>query len=104
LVFDFNGAAQQGTLSLGPGYGQSLAGDFDARHNADLMEGFARAQGVTATVYEGDRQIAQTTFQLAPDRRATGLDAFARRVQTNDPSVCQAASGPRLPVPPIEHR
>jgi hypothetical protein len=104
LVFDFNGAAQQATLSLGPGYGQSLSGDFDARHNADLMEGFARAQRVTATVYEGDRQIAQSAFELAPDRREAGLDAFARRVQANDPSLCRVASGPRLPIPPVEHR
>jgi hypothetical protein len=104
LVFDFNGPAQQSTMSLGSGSGKSLTGDFDARDNAGLTEGFARAQRVTATVYEGDRQIAQRTFELAPDRREAGLDAFAHLVQTNDPSVCRAASGPWFPVPPIEHR
>jgi hypothetical protein len=105
FVFDFNGAAPQATLSLGTGFGKanrSLSGDFDARGNADLMTSFAHAQRVTATVYEGERQIAQSTFELAPDRRAAGLEAFARKVQANDPSLCHAASGPPLPVPPAE--
>lgn len=101
LIFDFNGVAQQATLPLESGVGKNLRGELDARRNADLMEGFARARRVTATVYEGDRQIAQSTFELAPDRREAGLDAFARRVQANDPSLCRAASGPPLPVPPI---
>lgn len=101
VVFDYNGAAQPATLALGPGVGKMLTGDFDARRDASLTEGFARARRVTATVYEGDRQLAQSTFDLAPDRREAGLDAFARRVQANDPNLCRAAAGPPLPVPPI---
>jgi hypothetical protein len=104
VVFDYKGAAQPATLSLGPGVGESLTGEFDARRDASLTEGFARAQRVTATVYEGDQQISQSTFELAPDRREAGLEAFARRVQANEPSVCRAASSPPLPVPPIPHR
>lgn len=98
LVFDFNGAGQQATLALGPGAGKSLVGNFGP-HNADLLDGFARARRVTAIVYEGDRQIAQSTFELAPDRREAGLDAFTSRVQGSDPSLCR--SGPPLPVPPV---
>jgi hypothetical protein len=106
IVFDFNGAARQATYSLGTGFGKSnpgLSASFSTRRNADLLEGFARAARVTATVFEGDQQIARRTFELAPDRRVTGLDAFARRAQDNDPNICQAASGPTLPVPPVEH-
>lgn len=101
LVFDFNGAAQQTTLSLGPGVGTNLSGAFEARRNAGLTESFAHAQRVTATVYEGDRQIAQATFEFAPERREAGLAAFARRVQANDPSLCREMSSPPLPVPPV---
>jgi hypothetical protein len=106
FVFDFNGAAPTATYSAGTGFGKSnpaLSASFSTRKNADLLEGFAHATRVTATLFEGDQQIAQRTFELAPDRRVAGLDAFARRVQDKDPDICQAASGPRLPVPPVEH-
>jgi hypothetical protein len=107
FVFDFNGSAQQATLPLGRGFGggnASVSGNFDAHRDPDLMQGFGRAERVTASLYEGDQQIAQSTFELAPDRREAGLAAFARRVQANDPGVCRATSGPPLPVPPIPHR
>jgi hypothetical protein len=103
FVFDFNGAAPQATLSLGTGFGKTvpgLYGDFDAGRTPELMTGFAHARRVTATVYEGNQQIAQSTFELAPARREAGLDAFARRAQANDPSLCREASDPPLPIPP----
>lgn len=102
VVFDFDGAAPEATLSLRPAAGATnLTGSFDT-HSAELAAGFARARQVTATVYEGDRQIARDTFELAAiDRRTAGLDAFARRAQANDPGVCGAGSGPPLPVPPF---
>jgi hypothetical protein len=106
FVFIFDGAAPPATLSLGTGFGSAnpgMVGTFNVRDNPQLMASFAKAQRVTATVFEGDRQIAQRTLELAPDRRVAGLDAFVRRVKANDPLLCHSASGPRLPVPTRVH-
>ncbi len=106
FVFDFDGAAPPATLSLGAGFGKanpSMVGAFNVRDNPQLMASFAKAHRVTAIVFEGDRQIAQRTLELAPDRRVAGLDAFVRRVKANDPLLCHSASGPRVPVPPLVH-
>jgi hypothetical protein len=102
LVFDFNGEGHPATLPLNPGPGTILGGRFRGR-DAAPMAGFARARRVTATVYEGDRQVIQSTFELTPERREAGLAAFARSVQANDPRLCHPSSGPPLPVPPVLH-
>ncbi len=99
LVFDFNGAGPRATLSPETGVGNIRTWDFGPP-DTHRVEGFAHAGRVTAIVYEGDRQVAKTTFELAPDRLEPGLSAFARRVKANDPSVCRS-SYPPLPVPPF---
>ena len=101
VVFDFDGAAQPATLPLEPRNG-IFVGAVNDRTDTDLTDDFARARRVTATLFEGDRQVVQRSFELAaPDRRKTGLDGFAQRAQANDPGICGAAAGPPLPVPPV---
>ncbi|HEX3888599.1 MAG TPA: hypothetical protein VHW05_13975 [Phenylobacterium sp.] len=102
VIFDFDGSAQPATLPLKPGAAGGFMGSVNDRNNPELIDSFARARRVTATLYEGDRQVVQRSFELTTaDRRAAGLDGFERRAEANDPGICGAAAGPPLPVPPI---
>lgn len=97
VAFDFGGGEPQDAVPMVAGRGnpRALIG------GRILLKGFAKPGPVKTTVYEGDRQIAETTFEpAASDHVMTGLDAFAQRAQAADPAVCHTG-WPPLPVAPF---